>query len=88
MDHRLKSREVKFQLEEAIIDELHAAIRGGDTTCLAVVQHYLARVSAFNGVASVLGDASGKSAEQVTEEFASNSITGRFTRPDEVATWS
>jgi NAD(P)-dependent dehydrogenase (short-subunit alcohol dehydrogenase family) len=38
-----------------------------------------------DGVASVLGDATGKSAEQVTEEFASTSITGRFTRPDEVA---
>src|SRR5262249_13906223 len=38
-----------------------------------------------DGVANVLGDASGKSAEEVTEEFASNSITRRFTRPDEVA---
>ena len=38
-----------------------------------------------DGVASVLGDASGKTAEQVTAEFASNSLTGRFTRPDEVA---
>jgi len=38
-----------------------------------------------DGVASVLGDASGKSPDEVTQEFASNSITGRFTRPDEVA---
>jgi NAD(P)-dependent dehydrogenase (short-subunit alcohol dehydrogenase family) len=37
------------------------------------------------GVANVLGGASGKSAEEVTTEFASNSLTGRFTRPDEVA---
>src|SRR3954451_7738419 len=49
-----RSLEAKFQLEEAIIDELHAAIRGGETTCLAVAQHYLARVRAFNGVASIL----------------------------------
>lgn len=33
----------------------------------------------------MLGDASGKSPDEVTQEFASNSITGRFTRPDEVA---
>jgi hypothetical protein len=38
-----------------------------------------------DGVTSVLGDASGKTAEQVTAEFASNSLTGRFTEPDEVA---
>jgi len=57
MDRRLNSqetKETKFQLEEATIDELHAAIRAGETTCLAVVHHYLARVRAFNGVASML----------------------------------
>ena len=43
-----------FQLEEATIDELHQAIRDGRTTCVAVVEHYLARVRAFNGVASAL----------------------------------
>src|SRR3982075_2409846 len=43
-----------FRLEEATIDELHGAIRDGRTTCVAVVQHYLERVRAFNGVASAL----------------------------------
>src|SRR5262245_24885143 len=43
-----------FQLEEATIDELHAAIRAGETTCVAVVQHYIDRCRAFNGVASML----------------------------------
>src|ERR1700720_3691823 len=43
-----------FRLEEATIDELHGAIRDGRTTCLAIVQHYLERVRAFNGVASAL----------------------------------
>src|SRR5712671_2680169 len=43
-----------FRLEEATIDELHAAIKAGKTTCVAVVQHYLARVRAYNGVASML----------------------------------
>ncbi len=43
-----------FRLEEATIDELHAAIRAGQTTCVEVVQRYLARVRAYNGVASLL----------------------------------
>jgi amidase len=43
-----------FRLEEATIDDLHKAIRSGQTTVTAVVQHYLARVRAYNGVASML----------------------------------
>jgi amidase len=43
-----------FLLEEATIDELHEAIRAGRTTCVAVVQHYIDRARAYNGVASVL----------------------------------
>jgi hypothetical protein len=54
MDERLSLQKSKFQLEEATIDELHAAIKASETTCLAVVQHYLARVRAFNGVSSML----------------------------------
>ncbi len=45
---------VAFRLEEATIDDLHQAIRSGATTVVAVVQHYLARVRAYNGVASAL----------------------------------
>jgi hypothetical protein len=30
-----------FRLEEATIDDLHAAIRAGEITCVQVVQHYL-----------------------------------------------
>jgi Asp-tRNA(Asn)/Glu-tRNA(Gln) amidotransferase A subunit family amidase len=43
-----------FRLEEATIDDLHDAIRAGRATCVDVVKHYLARVRAFNGVASLL----------------------------------
>src|SRR5579863_6614886 len=46
--------ETQFRVEEATIDELHRAIRAGQTTCVAVVQQYLARVRAYNGVASLL----------------------------------
>jgi amidase len=43
-----------FRLEEATIDELHRAIRAGRTTCVEIVQHYIDRVRAYNGVASLL----------------------------------
>jgi Asp-tRNA(Asn)/Glu-tRNA(Gln) amidotransferase A subunit family amidase len=43
-----------FALEEATIDQLHEAIRAGRTTCIAVVQHYIDRARAHNGVCSRL----------------------------------
>jgi amidase len=43
-----------FRLEEATIDELHHAIQTGQTTCVAVVQHYIDRARAYNGVSSML----------------------------------
>ena len=44
----------QFRVEEATIDDLHRAIRAGETGCVAVVEQYLARVRAYNGVASRL----------------------------------
>src|SRR5665213_816378 len=43
-----------FRLEEATIDELHQAIKSGQTTCVEIVKQYIDRVCAFNGVASML----------------------------------
>ena len=48
-----------FRLEEATIAELHQAIKTGQTNCVAVVRHYIARARAFNGVASMLVTADG-----------------------------
>ena len=45
-----------FRLEEGTIDELHQAIRSGEATCVASCAHYLARVRAYNGVASAARD--------------------------------
>ena len=50
----LPALDKRFRLEEATIGELHAAIKAGATTCVAVVQTYIARVRAYNGVASAL----------------------------------
>jgi Asp-tRNA(Asn)/Glu-tRNA(Gln) amidotransferase A subunit family amidase len=43
-----------FRIEEATIDELHAALREGRTTVVALVEAYIARAKAYNGVASLL----------------------------------
>jgi amidase len=53
-----------FAVEEATIDELHAAIRAGETTCVQVVEHYLRRVRAFNGVATRLVTEDGADVEE------------------------
>jgi amidase len=58
--------EKPFRLEEATIDELHQAIQNGQTTCVAVVRHYIERARAYNGVASVLVTADGAPVREVT----------------------
>ena len=55
----------QFRLEEATISSLHDAIRSGETTCVAVVEHYIARARAYNGVASMLVTADGASVPEV-----------------------
>jgi amidase len=53
-----------FRLEEATIEDLHAAIRDGRTTVAAVVAAYIARARAYNGVASLLVTEGGASVPQ------------------------
>jgi Asp-tRNA(Asn)/Glu-tRNA(Gln) amidotransferase A subunit family amidase len=40
----------QFHLEEATIADVHGAIREGEITCLGLVQRYLERAKAYNGV--------------------------------------
>ncbi|MFH1869375.1 MAG: amidase family protein, partial [Pseudomonadota bacterium] len=54
MPDQFGAQDKPFRVEEATIDELHKAIRAGHTTCVAVVQQYIDRVRAYNGVASAL----------------------------------
>jgi amidase len=54
MPEPLGAEKKPFRLEEASIDDLHAAIRSGEITCVQIVQHYIDRARAFNGVASAL----------------------------------
>src|SRR5215510_12807279 len=55
-----------FRLEEATIDDLHAAIRAGEISCVQIVQHYLDRARAYNGVASVLVTEDGMPVDKAT----------------------
>ena len=48
-----------FQVEEATIAGIHAAIRSGQTTCRGVVEAYIARARAYNGVCTSLVTADG-----------------------------
>jgi amidase len=48
-----------FSLHEASIDDIHAGIRSGDVTCKEVVQAYVARAKAYNGVCTKLVTAKG-----------------------------
>jgi amidase len=43
-----------FHLQEATIDDLHRAIRDGQITCRGIVQLYINRAKAYNGVSDVL----------------------------------
>lgn len=44
----------RFQVEEATIEGIHAAIKSRQTTCKAVVQAYIDRAKAYNGVCTAL----------------------------------
>ena len=55
-----------FAVEEATIDGIHAAIRSGRTTCSAIVQAYIDRARAYNGVCTSLVTADGADIESAT----------------------
>jgi amidase len=50
-----------FRVEEATIDELHQAIKAGRTTCVQIVQQYIGRARAYNGVCSLIVTENGAS---------------------------
>ncbi len=49
----------QFQIEEATIEGIQSAIRDGETTCVGVVQAYIERAQAYNGVCTALVTADG-----------------------------
>jgi amidase len=55
-----------FTLEEASIADIHNAIRSGSTTCTEVVQGYVARARAYNGVCTALVTEDGRPVRAAT----------------------
>ena len=51
----------KFHLEEATIDDIHDAIKSGEITCKDLVQAYIARTKAYNGICTKLVTGDGAS---------------------------
>ena len=49
-----------FQLEESTIEDIHKAIQSGETTCAKIVEGYVARAKAYNGMCTRLVTADGK----------------------------
>ncbi len=56
---RLHSQQPAFRVEEISIAGIHQAIQQGRTTCVGVVQAYLERARAYNGVSNYLVTADG-----------------------------
>src|SRR6476646_7593376 len=56
---RLHSQQPAFRVEEISIAGIHEAIQQGRTTCTGVVQAYLDRAKAYNGVSNYLVTADG-----------------------------
>ena len=50
-----------FHLEEATIDDIQSAIKSGEITCKGLVQAYMARIKAYNGVCTKLVTVDGAS---------------------------
>ena len=48
------AQQANFHLEEATIEDVHRAIRDGRITCRGLVQLYINRAKAYNGVSNVL----------------------------------
>ena len=54
-----------FRVEETSIADIHQAIRSGTTTCAEVVQAYVERARAYNGVCTTLVTPTGAAAPRV-----------------------
>lgn len=48
------TKDNRFHLEEATIDDIHRGIRRNQITCRGLVQAYIARIKAYNGVCTQL----------------------------------
>jgi len=79
-----------FQIEEATIGDIQRAIRQGETTCVQVVEAYVERARAYNGICTRLVTADGARVAPgrgavragVPIEFPSTTVPVREILPD------
>jgi len=71
-----------FEVEEATISQVHAAMRAGQVTCRALVGQYLKRIAAYdkngpsiNSIVLVNPDAE-KEADELDRRFAQSGLSG------------
>ena len=62
----MPTKEKKFDVVEASIEDLHAAIKAGETTLVEVTQSYIDRARAYNGVSSMLVTENGGEVDSVS----------------------
>ncbi|GIT14924.1 MAG: hypothetical protein CM1200mP36_06800 [Gammaproteobacteria bacterium] len=62
---RVGAQEGQFHLEEARIADVHSAIQEGQLTCQGLVQMYIDRAEAYNGVTNQLGTNDGEPIDSV-----------------------
>ena len=90
MTNENRESATSFQLVEATIDKLQAAIQAGDTTCVAVVEEYISRARAYNGVSSLLVTQDGAPVAPTTGavraqspiEFPTETVKASYVLPD------
>jgi amidase len=58
--------QAEFHLKEATIDGIQSGIRSGETTCKHVVEQYIARAKAYNGICTKLVTVEGQSVPATT----------------------
>src|SRR5205809_8034641 len=79
-----------FDVEEATIASIHAAITSGQTTCRGVVQAYIDRAKAYNGVCTALLTSDGADVAPTTGyvragaplAFSTRTVKGSSILPD------
>ena len=68
-----EDKDKKFELVEATIGDTHEAIKAGDITCTELVQQYIDRVKAYNGVCTMLTTADGAPVPPATGKVTAGS---------------
>ena len=74
-----------FHLQEATIADVQGAIQGGQITCKGLVEAYIRRARAYNGICTALVTSDGKSIPAATGKLYGGTVTKFPTKTVSVA---